>query len=1541
MAGKHRKAPMASRDARVARAYAPPSEEQLKTLLEAMLRAKNGDFSVRLPLVSDGVLADIFQAFNGFVEINQKVTDEHLRIRRVIGQEGHMGERANLAGLQGSWKLTLDAINLLIEDLIQPISEVGRVIISVAEGDLTHKMPLEIEGVAIKGEFLQIGTTVNQMVDQLNAFAGEVTRVAREVGSEGKLGGQAQVKGVSGTWKDLTESVNFMAGNLTNQVRNIAQVSTAVAKGDLSQKITVDVRGEMLELKNTLNTMVDQLNSFASEVTRVAREVGSEGKLGGQAEVKGVSGTWRDLTDSVNFMAGNLTNQVRNIAQVSTAIAKGDLSQKITVDVKGEMLELKNTINTMVDQLNAFAGEVTRVAREVGSEGMLGGQAQVKGVSGTWKDLTESVNFMAGNLTNQVRNIAQVSTAIAKGDLSQKITVDVKGEILELKNTINTMVDQLNSFASEVTRVAREVGSEGKLGGQAQVKGVSGTWRDLTESVNFMAGNLTNQVRGIVQVVTAVANGDLKKKLRLEVRGEIADLAETINNMTDTLSLFSDQVISVAREVGIEGKLGGQAKVPGVSGTWKDLTDNVNQLAENLTNQVRAIAEVSTAVTKGDLSRSISIHAKGEVAELKDNINQMIANLRATTKQNTEQDWLKTNLAKFTGLMQGQKSLMGVAKLIMSELTPAVGGQHGVFYLAESGKTGDSTLKLISSYAYRERKNLANRFHLGEGLVGQSALEKQSILLSHVPDDYIKISSGLGEGSPVNIIVLPVIFEGEVKAIIELASFEPFSPIHQSFLEQLMDRLGVVMNTISATMRTEELLQELTRSNAMLEGQTKSLEDKARLLEVKNKEVELASASLEEKAKQLAQVSKYKSEFLANMSHELRTPLNSIMILAKLLAENKDQNLTPKQVEFSSTVYTAGNDLLNLINEILDLSKVESGKMEIAAKHVSLDDLLAYLEVTFRPMAQQKGLDFLVMTEPGTPDSLYTDEQRLQQILKNLLSNAFKFTEHGQIVLRIGLAEKGTLFRSAGLKEADQVLAFSITDTGPGIPKDKQSVIFEAFQQADSSIARKYGGTGLGLTISREIANLLGGEIHLQSEVGKGSTFTLFLPRKFEGPIAPRPVFEARRPEAIANRLSVTMLEEPLAEAKPSEPKSGEPSELAVADDRNDLKVGDKVLLIVEDDLAFARILLTMAREKGFKGIIAPNGETAIALIQRYHPNAISLDLKMPDVSGWDVMNWIRSHPRYSQIPVFVISVVSRPEQENKLGAFAYLQKPVAKEQLESLLGQVSAILEKKVGSVLVLDSDAAKRNEIMRLLEAENLELTAVATGAEAIAALKEKAFDCLVTKGGIADMTPEELWERLGLELEIQNLPLLIHVGQDLSEADMNRLKHLAAAFGYKPPAAPMHEPSEPAPPSPPESHPPGEAQALLSERTVLIVDDDVRSIFALASALEAYGMTALFAENGQDGISTLKAHPDIDLVLMDIMMPEMSGYDAMRIIRAIPAFKGLPIIALTAKAMPGDREEALKAGASDYIAKPVDLDQLVALLSRWLPAKIGKAG
>ena len=666
---------------------------QVRNIAEVTTAVARGDLSRKITVDVKGEILELKNTINTMVDQLNAFAGEVTRVAREVGTEGRLGGQAKVFGVAGTWKDLTDSVNSMANNLTAQVRNIAEVATAIAGGDLSKKITVDVSG-----EILQLKQTLNTMVDQLNAFAGEVTRVAREVGTEGKLGGQAEVPGVAGTWKDLTDNVNLLAANLTTQVRNIAEVTTAVARGDLSRKITVDVKGEILELKNTINTMVDQLNAFAGEVTRVAREVGTEGKLGGQAHVSGVAGTWKDLTDNVNFMASNLTAQVRNIAEVATAIAGGDLSKKITVDVRGEILQLKETLNGMVEQLRSFAAEVTRVAREVGTDGRLGGQAVVPGVGGTWKDLTDNVNLLAANLTTQVRNIAEVTTAVARGDLSRKITVDVKGEVLELKNTINTMVDQLNAFAAEVTRVAREVGTEGLLGGQAQVPGVAGTWKDLTDNVNVMAANLTEQVRGIVKVVTAVANGELEQNLTVKSKGEVAALADTINNMTLTLATFADQVTSVAREVGVEGRLGGQANVPGAAGTWKDLTGNVNLLAANLTNQVRAIAEVATAVTKGDLTRSIQVDARGEVADLKDNINTMIDNLRLTTDRNTEQDFLKTNIARFTAMLQGQRDLMTVGRTLLDELVPLVDAHQGA-HLPDGHRGGAAPEAAGVSYA--------------------------------------------------------------------------------------------------------------------------------------------------------------------------------------------------------------------------------------------------------------------------------------------------------------------------------------------------------------------------------------------------------------------------------------------------------------------------------------------------------------------------------------------------------------------------------------------------------------------------------------------------------------------------------------------------------------------------------------------------------------------------------------------------------------------------------------------------------------------------
>ncbi|MFI1444782.1 HAMP domain-containing protein [Streptomyces fructofermentans] len=1410
-----------------------PGDQELRQLLAGLTAVRDGNFGTRLPDDGGGLLGDIATVFNGMVDQLSVFTSEVTRVAREVGTEGTLGGQAEVPGVSGTWADLTDSVNAMAGNLTTQVRDIAQVATAVARGDLSQKVD-----VPARGEILQLKETVNTMVDQLSAFADEVTRVAREVGTEGRLGGQAQVPGVGGVWRDLTDSVNFMAGNLTAQVRNVAQVTTAVARGDLSQKITVDARGEILELKNTINTMVDQLSAFADEVTRVAREVGTEGRLGGQADVKGVKGTWRDLTDSVNFMAGNLTDQVRNVAQVATAVARGDLSQKITVDARGEILALKETINTMVDQLSAFADEVTRVAREVGTAGNLGGQATVRGVSGTWKDLTDNVNVMASNLTGQVRSIAQVATAVARGDLSQKITVEAKGEVAALADVINTMVDTLSAFADEVTRVAREVGTEGRLGGQAQVPNVAGTWKDLTENVNSMANNLTGQVRNIALVTTAVARGDLSKKIDVDARGEILELKTTINTMVDQLSSFAAEVTRVAREVGSEGRLGGQAEVEGVSGTWKRLTENVNELAGNLTRQVRAIAEVTSAVAEGDLTRSITVEASGEVADLKDNINSMVESLRETTRANQEQDWLKTNLARISGLVQGHRDLPVVAELIMDELAPLVSAQYGAFYLAEEVGNA-SELRLVGSYGYPDESDRPVRIPFGRSLVGQAARSRRAVTVEDLPAGYVTISSGLGQTVPTALVVLPIVVEDQVLGVIELASVTRFTQIHQDFLGQLMETIGVNVNTIVANARTDELLDESQRLTAELQARSEELqvqqdelqrsnaelEDKASLLatqnrdiEAKNLQIEQARQELETRAQQLSLASKYKSEFLANMSHELRTPLNSLLILAQLLAQNPSRNLTPKQVEYAGIIHSAGSDLLQLINDILDLSKVEAGKMDVTPERVPLRQLLEYVEATFRPMTTQKSLDFTVSTAAGSPADLLTDDSRLRQVLRNLLSNAVKFTEQGGVELRIEPAADDEVPR--GVLRGGTIVAFRVQDTGIGIPEQHLETIFGAFQQADGTTSRKYGGTGLGLSITREIAHLLGGAVTVDSAPGRGSTFTLFLP-------VARPDYEdllngGRSPEKVL--------------AAPSEA----PSRAALSGPPAAPRHRRRRLLVVEE------------RQRGLLTLVAESAASDV--------------VRAPEAGD----------PRDT---VDVITAVGAQEAASALAAEAChcvvlelgMPDGEAHRFLEAMQG------DSALASVPVLVHSGHRAD----LAQEDALRARAGSRALEFLSSL-------------------DELRERIALHLSAEEL------GDVLS----------------------LVRPDE----SRPEAPRPVE-DAFLG-RTVLVVDDDARNLFALSGILELQGFRVLHADNGRKGIETLVNHPDISLVLMDVMMPEMDGYTATTEIRRMPRYADLPIIAVTAKAMPGDREKSLASGASDYVTKPVDTDDLIARVRRWLP-------
>ncbi len=1526
---------------------------QVRNIADVARAVATGDLSRKITVDARGEVLDLKATLNTMVDQLNAFASEVTRVAREVGTEGRLGGQASVEGVRGTWKELTDNVNQMASNLTNQVRDIAEVTTSVARGDLTRKITVDA-----KGEILELKNTVNIMVEQLSSFADQVTRLARDVGIEGRLGGQADVRGVLGTWRNLTDAVNSMATNLTDQVRNIAKVATAIAAGDLQQKILVDARGEILELKNTVNTMVDQLSAFADQVSRVAREVGTEGKLGGQASVEGVRGTWKELTDNVNQMASNLTNQVRDISAVATAIARGDMTRKISVEVRGELLDLKNVINTMVDTLSSFADEVTRVARDVGVEGKLGGQAAVRGVAGTWKELTDNVNQMASNLTNQVRDIAEVTTAVANGDLTRKITVEVRGELLQLKNTINTMVDQLGSFASEVTRVAREVGLDGVLGGQAEVRGVSGTWRELTDNVNVMARNLTEQVRGIATVVTGVANGDLEKKLNLAARGEIATLVETINNMIDTLSTFADQVTGVARDVGVDGRLGGQADVPGAAGVWADLTNNVNELAGNLTNQVRAIRDVATAVTQGDLTRSITVEARGEIAQLKDTVNQMISTLAQTTRVNQEQDWLKTNVARFTRLLQGQRDLLTVARLILNELAPLVDAHHGAFYMAESDDDGQ-LLRLFASYAYQERKTVASTWRFGQGLVGQAALEGKRIVLSNVPTDYIQITSALGEAAPRAIVVVPVLFEGEVKGAIELASFEKFSGVQLAFLDQMLESLGIVIATIEATMRTDELLRqsqslteelrsqqdELQQTNEELEEKAHQLSEQKGEVEKKNRQVELARQELEEKAEQLALTSKYKSQFLANMSHELRTPLNSLLILSRQLAENSDGNLSDKQIRYAETIRQAGTDLMTLINEILDLAKIESGTMGVEVGNVRFANLRDYVDQTFRQVAEEKGLLFSVELGPELPSGIETDDMRLRQVLRNLLSNAIKFTARGRVKLRIFPVEPPESGPSSAGRAAADIVAFSVTDTGIGIPRDKQRLIFEAFQQADGSTSRKYGGTGLGLAISREIAGLLGGDLRVESSVGQGSTFTLLLPISFrpaervEGRVVRAPV-----PPTLAKGDDGSVDLEIERESTTATMATIATIARSVPDDYDNLEPGDRVLLIVEDDATFATTELELARQSGFKGVIASGGYQALELARTVKPDAVSLDLRLPDLDGWVLLDRLKHDPTTRHIPICVVSGLDEERRSLQNGALAFLHKPATIEDLKGGLAQVRSFVEKRVKQLLLVEDDPIQSKAIADMVGDGDVETTAVDSGEVALQTLIDHPYDCVVLDLRLPGMSGFDLIERIKADPRHRRLPVIVYTGRDLTEDDRARLDGLAQTVIMKDvttmerlldeTALFLHRV---------QANMPERKQRVLrrlakcdphlANRTVLVVDDDVRNIFALTSLLEGHKMKVYYAENGRSAIAKLEENPSIDVVLLDIMMPEMDGYEALRRIRERSEWRNLPVIALTAKAMKGDREKAIEAGASDYITKPVDTDQLLSLLRVWL--------
>ncbi|OUL32989.1 two-component system sensor histidine kinase/response regulator [Nostoc sp. T09] len=1084
---------------------------------------------------------------------------------------------------------------------------------------------------------------------------------------------------------------------------------------------------------------------------------------------------------------------------------------------------------------------------------------------------------------------------------------------------------------------------------------------------------ITERVNVMQRVIDLRENQGFEAAQKVVLQNEGKRLMEKIRNLTEEMTTEEHQLLDKrSRKVQTAAEATLATISYGIPISFILIALIGYLLSRNISKPLGQISRVAEKIADGDLSANLpNTEHQDEVGLLTRSFNQMIVNLRATQQKNEEENWLKSNLAEFSNLLQGRRNLATVTQLLLSRLAPLVGAQHGIFYVMDA-LDNQPVLKLIASYAYSERKNLANQFRLGEGLVGQCALEGQRILLTKVPNDYIRISSGLGEAPPLNIVVLPVLFEKQVTAVIELASFQSFNELHLIFLEQVSEVIGVALNAINSDMLTQQLLhqsqelteelqnqqEELKHSNQLLQEQAQELEEsqlllkqqqeemqqsneelqklneeleeKAELLAVqkreveeKNQQIERARLALEDKAKQLTLTSKYKSEFLANMSHELRTPLNSLLILARLMSENPEGNLTDKQIEYSQTIYNAGTDLLELINEILDLAKIESGTFILENKQVIFTDLQSYLQSTFRQIAQEKRLSFNIEFDEKLPHGFNTDIKRLQQILNNLLANAFKFTEQGGVTLQVSMAGADTV-------------AFAVRDTGIGIATDKQQLIFEAFQQADGTTSRKYGGTGLGLSISRELAHLLGGRIELVSQPGLGSTFTLYLPiqgvrTKEQG--KEEIIFEDKRKD---KQKKISPLH-PVASSSAN-------IQTKVADDRDIIQPGDRVLLVIEDDVKFARILLEMARQQGFKVLVALDSKQGLTLAQQFKPNAITLDICMPDMDGWMVLDRLKHDSETRHIPVHIFSIDDRQQRGLELGAIAYLQKPVSKEQLTEALIDIKSFIERKVKNLLVIEDDTVQARSIIELIGNGDVQSTAVNTAAAALATLQSKRIDCIVLDLGLPDMSGLELIEQIKKQPNLRKIPIIVYTGKQLSRQEETQLRRLAETIIIKDVRSPERLLDETALflhriqanlPQPKRQmlEQLRNSDSVLAHKKILIIDDDVRNIFAITSLLEGYQMQVLFAENGRDGIEVLQANPDINAVLMDVMMPEMDGYETTRAIRQQQQFRSLPIIALTAKAMQGDREKCIEAGASDYITKPVDTEQLLSLLRVWL--------
>ncbi len=1547
-------------------------ESHFTGAVDALRALAQGDFSAQIPGEAGGQFAELRAAYAAAVASLALLSAELDRVCAEFAGEGNLEARAEGERLSGEYSKIATGVNRMASVAANQMREVGRVVQALMAGSTSAKSQVEAHG-----EMLQLQAALNSLVDWLGNLFREVAQLAVNL-REGRLGRKVEVVGASGEYRDLVDAVNSMSSTLTQQLRSFAVVASASARGDLTQRVRAEARGEVFELKETMNAMLDQLSVVATEVTRVAWEVGTEGKLGVEASAEGARGTWRDLTEAVNVMASNLTGQVRDIAAATLAVARGDLNRKVSVNARGELLELKQTVNAMIDQLGTLAEQVTRLTRDVSIEGKLGGQARLPGAHGVWKELADSVNLMVSSFTLQVRSISAVTTAVARGDLSRRVTAEVQGEPLALKESINQMVDQVNRFALEVTRVAREVGTDGKLGGQAALSGAQGLWADLTTSVNEMARNLSAQVRGIARVVTGVARGDLSMRLQLDARGEIATLVETINDMIGTLSTFTAQVGGVARDVGVEGRLGGQAEVPGAAGVWRVLTENVNQLAANLTRQVRSMTEVATAVTEGDLSRTIDVEARGEVAQLTEDVNRMIRELEVSKTRNQEQNWLKTELARFTRSFQGQEEVAVLTRQLLVDMADSLGVGYGAFY-APDPHADPPRLVCVASFARAGELAPRGEVGVGEGLLGEAAGGRRILVIDSPPGDYVSIRTGLGEAKPAQIVIVPVVFQSSLQGVVELGTLSPLSSVQHSFLVQLVETLGIVLSSLRSRMRTtalleqsQQLAEELREQKEELRQANEQLQEKARLLlsrneevESKNQQIELSRQALVEKADQLQTTSRYKSQFLANMSHELRTPLNSLLILARQLSENKGGRLSPREVDYAKTIHQSGTDLLELINEILDLAKIESGTMEVVEVPVALDALVSACERSFRPIAQERGLAFEVRVDQDAPAMLRTDERRVMQVLRNLLSNAFKFTDSGGVRLDV----------QYGRRRPGEV-AFMVRDTGIGIEPDAQASVFEAFRQLDAGSNREYSGTGLGLAITRELAELLGGSIELQSEVGVGSTFSFHLADRPKS--HPPPSLEAAKSPTVAGMREARFRWSKIPKAIP---------ESTMEDDRDDLRPGDRLLLVVEDDEPFAGILMEIVRSHGFKVVVAQTGQAALQIVANMPVVAITLDLGLPDLDGWEILELLKANPETRHIPVHIISAADPTRRGLELGAISVLSKPVERSALETSFQRIQRWLDRQVRTLLIVEDDDDLRRAITDLLRGQDVRCLEASTAAKAIELLSEEELDCVVMDLRLPDEPGLGLVEKLISRSDLAVAPIVVYTGKELTAEEHATLRTVArriitkdarsqqrlydeVAFflhrvaGRVEPApgdpaasarlgptlsprlgAPLH--TEPHSGEAHEAGPvsedieagsaAGEASGeselrcpdseggALKGKVALVVDDDIRNIFALTALLEDEGMEVVNAEGGRAALEILERHPGIHAVLLDIMMPGMDGYKTLRRIRDMESCRNLPVIAVTAKAMVADRAKCFEMGASGYVAKPIDSDFL----------------